>query len=94
MTEITTFKCRGCNGTGGSGPVRKSTGLPFRPCVQCGGDGKIEREVEDVFDKMGRMAAVSLLYQCKGTASARDLKIKTEIESNQKRAEYRKLFGR
>lgn len=58
MSDATTFKCRACDGTGGKGPLRISTGLPFRPCIQCGGSGEIEREVDDVYDKQGHMSAL------------------------------------
>lgn len=83
MTEITTFKCRACKSTG-LGPPRFIAGgkveRPPLPCIYCEG-GEIEREVEDLYDKQGRMSAIALLHQEGGRPDARTLKIKGEIEA-------------
>lgn len=51
MTEVTVFTCIHCNGAGGTGPTRIATGLPFHPCMYCGGAGKLRREVDDWDDE-------------------------------------------
>jgi len=53
------FPCKKCNGTGGTGPIRPSTGRPFRECVSCNGDGEIYRTVDQSHDAMKRMSETS-----------------------------------
>lgn len=95
MVEVTTFKCGACNGAGGDGPIRKSTGLPFRPCIQCDGIGELERSVDDMWDRSGHMSAVAQLSRVRGTIKTRildprALRLLKEKEAESKKADWEK----
>jgi hypothetical protein len=55
--------------------------MPFVACIQCGGSGKLTREVDDAIDKMAHMSAVSVLYRRKKKPTTSELAEAKKIEA-------------
>lgn len=62
MSRIEDVVCAACGGEGGSGPLRKSTGRPFRECIQCDGFGMLVREIWDTPERVAHMATIGAKY--------------------------------
>lgn len=81
MTTAATFQCKTCDGRG-------RLHAPWRVCVNCNGDGEIEREVEDVYDRIGKGRALA------AKKAGADFKRKAEFEATSAETEWNDILRR